>query len=112
MEEKIKNTHEAVSEKVKMFREEIQKLKAHEEEDEKMGKDLTIHLIKIKVEELTEEDAEVYEKLKKGTLTVQEFNAYKKRHTTNPAGGSRWDFSAYIGNLLHVQEAEKELAEE
>lgn len=84
---------------LELFREEIQRLKEEEEAARREGH-ATVHLIHVNPQELTEEDRELWERLKSGALSLSEFRTCQKQRASENRrpGDSRFDFIAFIAN--------------
>ena len=83
------------------FRAEIAALKAQERE--------TLHLRDIQPEELTEEDAYVYQLFMDNTLDPNMFEIYRNSIQKK---GSRVDFAAYLTNKILVKQLDAYLAKD
>jgi hypothetical protein len=94
------------------FREEIRNLMQGEIDAIKQGKQTPVHFItniqegttNFKVEDLTKEDMEMYYKIKKGEVDLEEFKKYKAKIFSKRGNifDSRQIFAAYLSNLFMV----------
>jgi hypothetical protein len=94
------------------FREEIRNLMQSEIDAIKQGKQTPVHFItniqegttNFKVEDLTKEDMEMYYKIKKGEVDLEEFKKYKAKIFSKRGNifDSRQIFAAYLSNLFMV----------
>ena len=97
----IKNSGEEEG-KLDKFKKEIAEIK----QKETKGELSTIHLSEteyrkaVDVNELTEKDMEIWEKLKEGTLRTDEFREYRAEIPKD--NQSRIDFAAFIANKLSI----------
>lgn len=88
--------HENIDE-LRNFREEIADLKKKELE---AGE--SVHLLKLDLDDLVEDDMVIYRKLKNDNLSLEEFREYRK--AVGMSGNeSRIDFMAYIANMLTIK---------
>jgi ABC-type Fe3+/spermidine/putrescine transport system ATPase subunit len=107
-----KINQEAGESDLEKFREEIRNLMQSELDALQRGEKATIHFIthpkekrtEFNAKELTEEDMEMYYKIKKGEVDLEEFKKYKAKIFSKRGNifDSRRIFAAYLSNLFMV----------
>lgn len=94
------------------FREEIERLKTIEE---KAGTSAHLrgaeNIPEVNTAELTNEDMEIWQKLKDNILTIEEFENYRN-DVVNLGNSSRGDFVGFVGNRLQKLMWEKKSNED
>lgn len=92
------------------FRETMRRLRRAEEEKRNRGEHYRMHFMFFDgrpwdENELTEEDANIYQKYTEGALTVDEFKKYRQQFQGSKEN-SRELFSEYLANLLQILQIE------
>ncbi len=95
--------------RLQRFRQKMRELKRAEEETLAQGEHGSAHFQHVNPDELTEEDAKIYDAYTNGSLTTEEFERYREQFAFSKIGTSRIDYAAYIGNRLQVDLLLKEL---
>ena len=104
-------TEENVPESLKTFRDTMWELKRAEEENLLHAGRGSAHFQSVNPNELTEEDAGVYEKYRSNTLTKEEYKKHREQFNSVSIEDSRHGFSAYIGNKLMARFLREEIDE-
>ncbi|MEK7636214.1 MAG: hypothetical protein AAB362_00810 [Patescibacteria group bacterium] len=103
------NNTENIPESLKTFRDKMWELKRAEEENLLRTGHGPAHFQMVNPDELTDEDARLYEKYIGNALTKEEYKKHRNQFSCASMEDSRHGFCAYVGNKLAVRFLQEEI---